>query len=113
MRELAAIALARGDLDKAEGLAREAYDRARTNAYLVDMLLTVLIRKRGSAPQNSEIDDLFAVLERVGEENGRSFYTTRRAEYEYFWGDNKRAAQLIEQAASKTSDDLRSPAAPS
>lgn len=73
MRELAAISLARGDLDKAEGLAREAYDQARTNAYLVEMLLTVLIRKRGSVPRNSEIDDLFAVLERVGEENGRSF----------------------------------------
>jgi len=102
MRELAAIALARGDLDKAEGLARTAYDFARTNAYLVDMLLSVLIRKRGSVTHNSEIDDLFTVLERVGEESGRSFYTTRRAEYEHLWGDNKQAAQLIEQAVSKT-----------
>ena len=102
MRELAAIALARGDLDKAEDLARKAYSYARTNAYLVDMLLTVLIRKRGSAPKSSEIEDLFAVLERVGGEDGRSFYATRRAEYEYLWGDNKSAAQFIEQAVSKT-----------
>lgn len=102
MRELAWIALVRGDLDKAEGLAREAHSYARTNPYLVDMLLTVLVRKGGARLTNSEIQDLFAILERVGEENGRSFYTTRRAEYEHLWGDNKKAAQLIDQAASKT-----------
>lgn len=102
MRELAAIALARGDLDKAEGLAREAHSYARANAYLVDMLLTVLIRKRTSGAATSEIEDLFSVLERVGEENGRSFYTTRRAEYEFLWGDKKKAALLIEQAVDKT-----------
>lgn len=102
MRELAAIALARGDLDKAEGLAREAYIYARTNAYLVDMLLTVLIRRRTAGAATSEIEDLFGVLERVGEENGRSFYTTRRAEYEILWGDKKKAAFLIEQAVEKT-----------
>ncbi|MGR7993917.1 hypothetical protein [Xanthobacter sp. ZOL 2024] len=45
---------------------------------------------------------MFAVLEKVGEEDGRSFYTTRRAEYEYLWGDNKRAADLIDKAAEKT-----------
>lgn len=102
MRELAAIALARGDLDKAEVLAREAYAYARTNAYLVDMLLTVLIRKRTAGAPTSEIEDLFGVLERVGEENGRSFYTTRRAEYEFLWGDIKKAASLIELAVEKT-----------
>lgn len=102
MRELAAIALVRGHLDKAEGLAREAYGYARTNAYLVDMLLTVLIRKRTTGGKTSEIEDLFSVLERVGEEGGRSFYTTRRAEYEHLWGDNKTAASLIDQAVEKT-----------
>lgn len=102
MRELAAIALARGDLDKAEGLAREAHSYARTNAYLVDMLITVLIRKRTAGAGTSEIEDLFAILERVGEESGRSFYTTRRAEYEFLWGDNRKAAMLIDQAVDKT-----------
>lgn len=102
MRELAAISLTRGNLDKAESLAREARSFARTNAYLVDILLTVLIRKRASAAGTSEIEDLFAILENVGEENGRSFYTTRRAEFEYLWGDNKKAAQLIDKAAAKT-----------
>ena len=102
MRELAAIALARGDLDKAEGLAREAHSFARTNAYLVDMLLTVLIRRRTPATGTGEIEDLFAILESVGEEGGRSFYTTRRAEFEHLWGDNKKAARLIDEAAKKT-----------
>ncbi len=102
MRELAAIALARGDLDKAEGLAREAHSYARTNAYLVDMLLTVLIRKRTPETATSEMEDLFGMLASVGEENGRSFYTTRRAEYELLWGDKKWAALRIDQAAEKT-----------
>lgn len=102
MRELAAIALARGALDQAERLAREAYSFARTNPYLVDMLLAVLVKKRGATRRDGEIEDLFAVLEAVGEENGRSFYTTRRAEYEYLWGDNKLATTLIEKAVAKT-----------
>lgn len=102
MRELAAIALARGNLDKAEGLAREAHNFAQTNVYNVDMLLTVLIRKRTCVTVTSEIEDLFAILQRVGEESGRSFYTTRRAEFEHLWGDNKTAAELIDQAATKT-----------
>lgn len=102
MRELAAIALARGHLDKAEGLAREAYSYAQSNAYLVDMLLAILIRKRNSRERTSEMDDLFMVLEKVGEEDGRSFYTTRRAEYEHLLGDNKMAASLIDQAVEKT-----------
>lgn len=102
IRELAAIALARGHLGKAEDLAREARSYARTNAYLVDMLLTVLIRKRTVRAGTSEIEDLFAVLARVGEESGRSFYTTRRAEYEHLWGDNRKAASLIDQAVEKT-----------
>lgn len=102
MRELAAIALARGDLDKAEGLAREAHSYARTNAYLVDMLITVLIRKHASSTATSEIEDLFTILERVGEESGRSFYTSRRAEYEFLRGDSKKAATLIDQAVEKT-----------
>ncbi len=109
----AAIALARGDLDKAEGLAREAYDRARTNAYLVDMLLTVLIRKHASAARNSEIDDLFAVLERVGEEDGRSFYTTRRAEVRASLGRQQEGRSINRTSRFKDSDDLRSPAASS
>lgn len=83
MRELAAIALARGDLDRAETLAREAYSQARTNVYFVDILLTVLIRKHGATPRKSEMDDLFSVMERIGEEEGHSFFTTRRAEYEH------------------------------
>lgn len=102
MRELAAIALVRGDLGKAEGLARQAHSRARSNAYLVDMLLTILIRKRTSGVMTGEIEDLFSILERVGEEDGRSFYTTRKAEYEYLWGDNGAAVELIERAVKKT-----------
>lgn len=102
IRELAAISLARGNLDRAETLAREAYQRARQNAYLVDMLLAVLLKKGRHNSRRSEVDDLFKVLEDVGEREGRSFFTTRRAEFEYLWGDNSEAARLIEAAAART-----------
>jgi tetratricopeptide (TPR) repeat protein len=102
MRELAAIALARGDLNKAEVLARRAQIYAPSNPYLVDMLLTVLIRKRTTKVITGEMDDLFNVLEKVGEEDGRSFYTTRKAEFEYLCGDIRLAASLIDQAVTKT-----------
>jgi tetratricopeptide (TPR) repeat protein len=102
-REIASICLIRGNLDEAESFAREAYGHAQSNAYLVDMLISVLIRKHGrDATQMSEVRDMFDILERVGEEGGRSFYTTRRAEYEHLWGNNKEALKLIEKAIAKT-----------
>jgi Tfp pilus assembly protein PilF len=41
-------------------------------------------------------------LEEVGEDGGRSFFTTRKAEFEYLCGDNKRALELIDRAIQKT-----------
>lgn len=38
----------------------------------------------------------------VGEEGGRSFFTTRKAEFEHLWGDNRLALRLIENAVAKT-----------
>ncbi|MBP2147386.1 tetratricopeptide (TPR) repeat protein [Xanthobacter flavus] len=102
IRELAAIALYRGDLEQAETLARKAYGFSQNNVYMIDMLLTILIRKSNSKTMSNEMSDLFSKLERVGEENGRSFYTTRRAEFEHLRGDNNAAASLISIAASKT-----------
>ncbi|TBZ14786.1 toll/interleukin-1 receptor domain-containing protein [Rhizobium leguminosarum] len=103
LRELAAIALARGNVDKAETFARGALEHSPRNAYLIDILITILIRKHGrQASRNSEIDSLFDVLRRVGEENGRSFFTTRKAEFEHAAGDNKVALDLIQKAIAKT-----------
>jgi hypothetical protein len=49
-----------------------------------------------------EITRLFEKLEEVGEEEGRSFFTTRRAEYELRHANINEACQLIDSAASKT-----------
>lgn len=102
-REIAAICLVRGNLEEAEKFAREALRYAPTNPYIVDMLISVLIRKLGRrAFGNAEVVDMLEILERVGEEDGRSFYSTRMAELEHLWGDNRKALVLIEEAVKKT-----------
>jgi hypothetical protein len=102
-REIAAICLTRDNLSEAESFAREAYSHASSNAYILDILISVLIRKHGRAARDSkEIQDIFGKLEVVDREAGRSFFATRRAELEHLWGDNKLALQMIEQAINKT-----------
>ncbi len=102
-REIAAICLARDNLDEAEQFAREAHSHAPTNPYLLDILISVLVRKHGrSAKYSSEINALFDMLEAVDKESGRSFFTTRRAEFEHLWGDNRLALRLIDEAIAKT-----------
>ena len=55
-RELAAICLARGNLDEAEQFAREAYGISPRNAYVLDILIAVLTRRlRGRVKENPEI----------------------------------------------------------
>ena len=102
-REIAAICLARDNLDEAEYFAREAHSHTRSNPYILDILISVLIRKHGRDTKfMSEINNIFDALEKVGEEGGRSFFTTRKAEFEHLWGNNKEALRLIENAVNKT-----------
>ena len=103
-REIAAICLVRDNLDESERFAREAHQHAPRNVYLVDILVSVLIRKhRESRKQaNVELYGMFDLLEQVGEEGGRSFYTTRSAEFEHLCGDNRKALDLIEKAVKRT-----------
>lgn len=102
-RELAAICLARDNLDEAEKFAREAFSHAQRNPYVIDILLAVLVRKHGrNAKHVTEINDMFDILSKVGEEGGKSFYTTRKAEFEYLWGNNREALRLIDVAIKKT-----------
>lgn len=102
-REIASICLARDNLDEAGRFAREALSHAPTNPYLLDIMISVLVRQHGrSAKHSSEINAMFDTLEAVGEEGGRSFFTTRKAEFEHLWGDNKLALKLIEDAVAKT-----------
>lgn len=100
-REIASICLARDNLDESERFAREALSHAPTNPYLLDIMISVLVRKHGrSAKHSSEINTMFDTLEAV--DSGRSFFTTRKAEFEHLWGDNMEALRLIEDAILKT-----------
>ncbi|MDD9996338.1 MAG: hypothetical protein OXQ89_01195, partial [Rhodospirillaceae bacterium] len=103
-REIAAVCLARGNFDESERFAREACQHAPRNPYLVDILVSVLIKKHREKAdgRNVELDEMFNLLSQVGEEGGRSFYTTRRAEFEHLCGDNSEALVLIEEAVKRT-----------
>ena len=95
--------MARDNLDEAEKFAREAFSYAQRNPYVVDILLAVLVKKHGrNARRVTEINDMFDILSKVGEEGGKSFYTTRKAEFEHLWGNNKEALRLIDSAIVKT-----------
>jgi tetratricopeptide (TPR) repeat protein len=71
---------------------------------LIRASLSVLIRSDRIKVQKGqlEIEELFARLQQAGEEHGRSFYTTRRAEYELRWGSVDAACKLIDEAARKS-----------
>ncbi|MGB9366274.1 MAG: TIR domain-containing protein [Xanthobacteraceae bacterium] len=100
-RELASICMVRGDVESAEAFARQAFQVAQDNPYILDILLSILI-KGGKKSSEQEISLLFEKLKHVGEEEGHSFYTTRRAEYEAKKGNWSEASKLIDGAAQKT-----------
>lgn len=100
--ELASICLARGNLQDAESFARKAFEAAPDNAYILDIFLRVLIGTNQQRKNDKDISLLFDRLKLVGDEEGRSFYTTRRAEYELRFGRLDEACKLIDEAVRKT-----------
>lgn len=104
-RELAAIRMVRGDMTEAEQFARQAFSKAPDNRYVLDIMLSVLI-KRSVSENAQEIDSLFDRLKIVGDEEGHSFYTTRRAEHAMRSGQLGEAAKLIDEAKSKTPNNF-------
>lgn len=100
-RELAAVCLARGDVDSAEEFAREAFSKAPDNSYILDIMLSILI-KRGVAENRMEIESLFERFKYIGDEEGHSFYTTRCAEYALRSGRLDEARKLIDRAKEMT-----------
>jgi len=65
-RELASLCLIRGNHHDAEKFAREAFEIAQDNAYILDILLSVLIRSDRSRVKHAEpeIETLFERLNR-------------------------------------------------
>lgn len=104
-RELAAIRMVRGDMTEAEQFARQAFGKAADNRYVLDIMLSILI-KRGVAENKLEIESLFDRLKVVGDEEGHSFYTTRRAEYAMQSGQLGEASKLIDEAKLKTPNNF-------
>ena len=102
-RELASVRLNLDMPSEAEGYAREAYETAQSNPYIIDILISCLIRNKGKNCVNDpEVLELLGKLRLLDEEEGRSFHNTRLAEIEYLYGDNKKAIYLIQQAVKDT-----------
>src|SRR5262249_25379838 len=103
-RELASVCLLRGDIESAEQFARVAFNTAPDSAFVLDMMLSVLLKLPPTERDRSrdEIETLFKKLEQVSEEDGRSFYATRRAEYELRNENTSIACSLIDEAVRKT-----------
>lgn len=102
-RELAAVCLSLDLPVEAEGFAREAYETAKSNPYIIDILISCLIRNKGSDCVNDhEVAELLGKLNALDEEEGKSFHDTRLAEIEHLYGNNKIALTLIQQAVRST-----------
>jgi len=104
IRELASVCLTRGKVEEAEKHARQVLNTAYDNPYILDILLRALIAgdSQKVSKNTHEIDDLFEKLQKVGEGDGRSFYTTRRAEFELHHGSIQEACKLIDIAVKQT-----------
>lgn len=102
-RELASVCLNLNLPDEAEKYAREAYETAKRNPFIIDIFISCLIQtKKRDCKSDPEVQELLDTLEQLDEEEGRSFYDTRMAEIEYLYGDIKLARDLILKALKKT-----------
>lgn len=102
-RELASVCLNLDLPAEAEGYAREAYENAKWNPYIIDILISCLIKNKGrGCVRDPEVDDLLDKLEQRDAEEGRSFHKTRMAEIELLYGDTAKALILIQDAIKTT-----------
>lgn len=102
-RELASVCLSLGFPEEAESYAREAYEVAQANPFIIDIFISCLIRnKKKLCMRDPEVQGLLDSLEQLDEAEGRSFHATRLAEMEYLYGDNRKALILVQKALKKT-----------
>lgn len=102
-RELASVCLSLDLPEEAESYAREAYEAAKANPFIIDIFISCLIRnKKKLCKRDPEVLELLDSLQQLDEEEGRSFHATRLAEIEYFYGDNREALRLVLEALKKT-----------
>ncbi|WP_374427492.1 TIR domain-containing protein [Paracoccus sp. (in: a-proteobacteria)] len=102
-RELASVCLNLELPQEAETYARAAYETSRSNPYIIDILISTLIKtKKKGCVNDGEVDELLEALRKIDEEEGRSFHSTRLAEIEHLYGDNRKALDLVQDALGKT-----------
>lgn len=105
-RELASICLVRGNFSDAEKFARQAYEIAPDNPFVIDVLTSALISAYRAGKQSAlvEVERLLAKLDHVGRDGNRSFFETRSAEYYLALGRVHDAEKWINKAVLKTAN---------
>ncbi len=98
-RELASVCLKLGKHGEAEKYARKAHGYAKRSPFIIDILISCLVHsKKRDSLHDPEVLGLLDTLEILDQEEGRSFYTTRKAEIQYLYGNNRVALKLIKEA---------------
>jgi tetratricopeptide (TPR) repeat protein len=102
-RELASICLIIGNDIDAERYARKSYELATNNPFTIDILVSALVRVLGpKCVGNIEVEELLSRLERLDNEENKSFSFTRKAEIELLYGDPRKADAHIREAIRRT-----------
>lgn len=103
-RELANLLAKQRRYAEAERFARQAYEQAPTNPFLIDVMVEVLIGKQqqGLYVDHKELQRIKSDLERFGDAPGSSFYLVRKAQSELADRNHAGALVTIDLAIQRT-----------
>ena len=103
-RELANLLCKQRRYGEAEVYARQAYEQAPTNPFLIDVMAETLIGKeqQGLAIDRKELAAVMRALERYGDAPGSSFYLVRKAQSELANHDYRGALATSNRAVERT-----------
>ena len=106
LRELSHALMVLGDMEEARRYAEEALKIAPTNPYVIDQVLALRIGARSKVNKDivydPEIRELLDVLERYGDEEGKSFYAIRMADIYRRSGDMQESLSFSSRACKLT-----------
>jgi tetratricopeptide (TPR) repeat protein len=103
-RELANLLCKQRRYSEAEIYARDAYEQAPTNPFLIDVMAETLIGKdqQGMIIDRGELRRVMIDLERYGDAPGSSFFLVRKAQSQLSNGDFRGALETSDRAVDRT-----------
>lgn len=105
-RELAQVYLSLGRPDEAETYAKIAFDVAPNNHFIIDILVGVILGKYRTSREDVSLDKelkyLLDELKKYGHGDGKSFYSSRMAEFHILQGNASAARRFADEAVRQT-----------